>query len=61
MGMLDQSKVGWSAEAKQRLGRVPFFVRPFVKKRAEAAARERGMTEVTGELLSELKSKEQPK
>ena len=61
MGLLDQSKVGWSADAKKRLGRVPFFVRPFVKKRAEAAALERGLTEVTAELLTELKSKEMPK
>jgi hypothetical protein len=50
--------VQWTPGAKKRLKKVPFFVRPFVKKRAETVARERGMSEVTEELLSELKDKE---
>ncbi|NLY95445.1 MAG: protochlorophyllide oxidoreductase [Myxococcales bacterium] len=52
------SDVRWSADAKKRLEKVPFFVRPFVRKRAETEARARGMGEVTTELLDELKSKE---
>ncbi len=58
VGMFAKSGIRWSPGAKERLGRVPFFVRPFVKKRAESVARERGMNEVTPELLTELKSKE---
>lgn len=58
MGLFDKTTMRWSPEAKRRLGKVPFFVRPFVLKRAETVARERGMDEVTGELLSELKDKE---
>jgi hypothetical protein len=48
----------WTEEAKRRLARAPFFVRPFIKRRAETVARERGMAEVTEALLSELKGKE---
>ncbi len=48
----------WNDEAKRRLKKVPFFVRPFVRKRAETVARKRGIDEVTSELLDEIKSKE---
>ena len=48
----------WEPEAEQRLARAPFFVRLFIKKRAEAAARERGMTTITTALLDELKARE---
>lgn len=58
MGMFDKSSIGWSPDAKARLARAPFFVRPFIKKRAEQVARERGMHEVTDALLSEIKGKE---
>lgn len=51
----------WTPAAKQRLQRAPFFVRPFVRRRAETVARERGMSEVTSELLQELKDKEKPR
>jgi uncharacterized membrane protein len=52
------AEIHWTGEAKARLSRVPFFIRPFVKRRAEAAARERGLPEVTSQLLDEIKSKE---
>jgi hypothetical protein len=52
------AEIRWTDDAKARLQRVPFFIRPFVKRRAEAAARERGLTEVTSQLLDELKSSE---
>jgi light-independent protochlorophyllide reductase subunit B len=48
----------WAAEAEQRLRKVPFFIRPWVKRRAEAVARERGLSEVTGPLLDEIKNRE---
>ncbi|MBX7193157.1 MAG: PCP reductase family protein [Sandaracinaceae bacterium] len=52
------SELRWSPEAEARLAKVPFFVRFFVKRRAEAAAKERGLTEVTSALLDEIKSSE---
>jgi len=48
----------WSDEARASLKRVPFFVRPLVRRRAEALARERGLGEVTGALMQELRRKE---
>lgn len=50
--------IRWAAEAEQRLRKVPFFIRPWVKRRAEAVARERGLSEVTGPLLDEIKDRE---
>jgi hypothetical protein len=40
------------------LKNVPFFIRPFVRRRAEAVARERGLAEVTPQLLDDIKSRE---
>lgn len=48
----------WHPEALARLKRAPFFVRPFIKKRAEAEAAKRGLPEVTTALLDELKASE---
>ncbi len=48
----------WNPEAEKRLKKVPFFIRPFVKRRAEAVARERGLAEVTSTLLDEIKDRE---
>jgi light-independent protochlorophyllide reductase subunit B len=50
--------IRWAADAEQRLRKVPFFIRPWVKRRAEAVARERGLSEVTAPLLDEIKSRE---
>ena len=52
------AEIRWTPDAKERLARVPFFIRFFVKRRAEAVAAERGLTEVTSALLDEIKSKE---
>ena len=46
--------VAWSAEAEERLQRVPPFVRRFVRRRAEAYARELGQDLVTAEHLHAL-------
>jgi hypothetical protein len=51
-------KITWQASAEQRLRSVPFFIRPWVKRRAEAVARERGLLQVTTELLDEIKGRE---
>ena len=48
----------WEPAAKERLAKVPFFVRPFVKRRAEQMARWRGDKLVTAALLDELKKAE---
>lgn len=54
---MQQSPV-WETEAARRLKKAPFFVRPFVRQRAEQVARERGMAKVTTALLDELKGRE---
>jgi len=48
----------WTDEAKKRLKKAPFFIRPFIKRRAEQEAEKRGDAEVTSELLDQIKSKE---
>lgn len=48
----------WEPDAAARLKKAPFFIRPFIKKRAESEARARGLTRVTVALLDELKSSE---
>jgi radical SAM protein with 4Fe4S-binding SPASM domain len=46
----------WSATARTRLERIPSFVRGVVAKRVEDWARERGIQEITPELLTEIRS-----
>lgn len=48
----------WEPDAKTRLAKAPFFIRFFVKQRAEAEAKKRGADKVTCALLDELKAKE---
>jgi hypothetical protein len=48
----------WEPVAKARLKKAPFFVRPFIKARAEREASARGLGTVTGALLDELKANE---
>jgi len=50
--------IRWEPEAVDRLRKVPFFIRPFVKRRAEAVARERGLDSVTSQLLDDVKRRE---
>lgn len=45
----------WDEGAKDILSKVPAFVRGVVSKRAEDTARERGLTEVSAELMRELR------
>jgi len=46
----------WSAAARSRLDGIPSFVRGVVAKRVEDWARERGLQEITPELLSEIRN-----
>lgn len=48
----------WEEKAEARIKKAPFFVRPFIKVRAEREAKARGLTRVTETLLDELKSRE---
>jgi hypothetical protein len=54
------AKPHWDPEAVARLKQVPFFIRPFVRRQAEAAARKAGATEVTSALLDSLKKDQHP-
>ena len=47
-------QIAWTAEAEARLGRVPPFIRRFVKRRVEDHAREQGAKAVTAEHLQAL-------
>jgi hypothetical protein len=48
----------WEPEAEVRIKKAPFFIRPFIKARAEKVARARGLAQVTCALLDELKASE---
>ena len=48
----------WDAQAEARVKKAPFFIRPFIKSRAEKEARARGLTRVTPALLDEVKASE---
>jgi hypothetical protein len=48
----------WEPDAQSRLRKAPFFVRPFIRARAEREATARGLTAVTSALLDELKAGE---
>jgi len=48
----------WEVEAEARIKKAPFFIRPFIKARAEKEAKARGLSRVTTALLDELKSRE---
>jgi hypothetical protein len=45
----------WSPEAEARLARIPSFVRGVVARRLEDFARARGASEVTADLMSEVR------
>jgi hypothetical protein len=47
--------LAWSAEAEARMSRVPSFVRGVVMRRLEEFARARGATEITVELLRDVR------
>ena len=48
--------MNWTLEAKERIERVPPFIRGMVAKSIEAYARMKGITEVTLELVDEAKA-----
>jgi radical SAM protein with 4Fe4S-binding SPASM domain len=47
----------WTEPALERLGKVPLFLRPMVKKGVERYAKTRGLSEITPEVMAELRKK----
>ncbi len=54
-GAATESGLSWSPAARERLQRIPSFVRGVVVRRIEEFARARGLTTVTPELLGEIR------
>lgn len=54
-GMAIARELAWSPEATARLQRIPSFVRGVVTQRVEEFARKQGATEVTVDLMSEIR------
>jgi AdoMet-dependent heme synthase len=54
-GMSRPTTMRWSSAASARVDRIPSFVRGVVIQRMEDYARERGLQEITVELLSEVR------
>ena len=54
-GAAAEPEMEWSAGARERLARVPGFVRGVVTARVEAFARERGYARVTPEVMAEVR------
>lgn len=57
-GRRDTPPMDWEPDAQARVKKAPFFVRPFIKARAEREATARGLGAVTCALLDELKASE---
>jgi light-independent protochlorophyllide reductase subunit B len=47
----------WTPEAKKQLGKLSFFVRPIAKRAIEKEAKEKGLSEITIDLMIEVKRK----
>ncbi len=47
----------WTAEAQERLDKVPSFLRSMIKKGAEAYARSKGLGEITPEVMATLRKR----
>ena len=54
-GAVAAPELTWSNEARARMERIPSFVRGVVTKRVETYAQERGLTEVTTDLLDAIR------
>lgn len=50
-----KSDIQWDDAARQRMKAVPFFLRPMVRKSIEKAAKEKGVSIITSELIDEVK------
>lgn len=50
-----ESTMGWTPEARERLERIPSFLRGMITQRLEAAAREAGAEAVTAEMMQKMR------
>jgi hypothetical protein len=55
-GAVPEPTLAWSAAARERMRRVPGFVRAVVSARVEKYAAERGYTIVTEDVIDEVRS-----
>ena len=51
------NSVEWTAEAKERLKEVPFFVRPAARKKIEKFAQDAGEYQITVDVYEQAKAK----
>ena len=51
----EPTELVWSEEALERLNRIPSFVQPMAKAGIEEFAREKGLAEITGEVMDEAR------
>ncbi|BFM41021.1 PCP reductase family protein [Synechocystis sp. LKSZ1] len=49
--------ISWTAEAEAKLKEIPFFVRPFARKKIEAYAQENNLLPITLAVYGEAKAK----
>ena len=56
-GAPTEDNIEWTDEAKQRIQRVPFFVRNMAKKTVLSFAKEKGVTVIDGKLMDEVREK----
>lgn len=50
-----ENAITWTPDAEARLARIPFYVRPMVKKSIEQQAREQGYREIDAAVMDEIK------
>ena len=53
----EEEGISWTADAEERIGRVPSFIRAMVKKSIVKFARGKGYREINGQVMDEAKSK----
>jgi hypothetical protein len=50
-------KIVWTPEAEAKLKDIPFFVRPFARKKIESYAQDNGFSPITVDIYEEAKKK----
>jgi hypothetical protein len=61
--VMDDSKndspngIAWTKDAEQRLDNIPDFIRPMARREIERIAKERGLTQITAQVMDEAKEK----
>jgi len=56
-GVPEERSVEWDDDARQRMRRIPAFVRGMVTRRVESFCRERAIDRVTVEVLEDIRSR----